>query len=239
MQIARYINETRSSATSRRTPTPKLLQLTLTAEDPATMDAIEKEVLATFNDFSKVSRDGGEARARPRTTPRSTASARRRWIRRCSSSAAASTSGAWPRWTCASWAPTPSRSRSPAATIPEQAKELVGTTAQLEFRMVDDTAELLPDHAAADAAARGQQHHPEHGRGLPPAAGPQPRGAPGVREGQDAQGPRGAARVRGERHQGGRVRQLPHATWWRRTCRSRARASRARTPRSASSTSPR
>ena len=37
---------------------PAALQLTLTAKDPATMDAIEKDVLARFNDFSKVSRDG-------------------------------------------------------------------------------------------------------------------------------------------------------------------------------------
>ena len=104
------------------------------------MDAIEKDVLDDLHgDFTERRRATARRWCSRSTKPGRTASRRRRWIRRSSSSAAASTSGAWPRPTCASWAPTPSRSRCPGFKDPEKAKELIGTTAQLEFRIVDDT----------------------------------------------------------------------------------------------------
>src|SRR6266540_3907191 len=40
------------------TTNPESREVTLTAKDPGTMDAIEKDVLATFEDFTKVKRDG-------------------------------------------------------------------------------------------------------------------------------------------------------------------------------------
>ncbi len=40
------------------------MELTLTAKDPGTMDAIERDVLATFEDFSKVGRDGANLKLR-------------------------------------------------------------------------------------------------------------------------------------------------------------------------------
>src|SRR5262249_10049221 len=56
-QIARYINDKQLGEVSVETD-PEHLLLTVVAKDPATMDAIEKEVLATFTDFVKVSGDG-------------------------------------------------------------------------------------------------------------------------------------------------------------------------------------
>ena len=44
----------------------------------------------------------------------------------------------------------------PGQQDPEQAKELIGTTAQLEFRMVDDTSDLLQRQLVASAPARRQ-----------------------------------------------------------------------------------
>src|SRR6185436_14349949 len=43
----------------------------------------------------------------------------------------------------------------PGAQDPEQAKELIGTTAQLEFRMVDDSSPFFTDHFKANPPAEG------------------------------------------------------------------------------------
>ena len=52
-QIARYINEKQIGQVSVSTD-PDRLQVTLTAQDPATMDAIEQEVLSTAQDLSLI-----------------------------------------------------------------------------------------------------------------------------------------------------------------------------------------
>ena len=58
-QIARWVTTDKKLGEVSADTDPERLQLTLAAKDPATMDAIEKEVLAYFTDFTKVSRDGG------------------------------------------------------------------------------------------------------------------------------------------------------------------------------------
>ncbi|WP_434380367.1 protein translocase subunit SecD [Melittangium boletus] len=140
-QIARYVNEKQLGQVSVSTD-PDRLQVTLTAQDPATMDAIEKEVLSNNQDFSKVSRDGGKltialadsqtTRFREEAVDQAMLVIRKRidkWgvaevdVRKLGSDAI--------------------QISLPGRNNPEQAKELVGTTAQLEFHMVDDTTDFF------------------------------------------------------------------------------------------------
>ena len=141
-QISRYINDDKKLGQVTADADPNVLQLTLTAQDPATMDAIEKEVLATFTDFKKVSRDGAKLvltpddtqvnRFREEAVDQAMLVIRRRidkWgvaevdVRKLGTDAI--------------------QISLPGRNNPEQAKELVGTTAQLEFRMVDDSADFF------------------------------------------------------------------------------------------------
>ncbi|MCY1041314.1 protein translocase subunit SecD [Corallococcus sp. bb12-1] len=136
-QIATYVNDKKLGEVTADTD-PERLQLVLTAKDPATMDAIQKEVLATFTDFSLESRNGGTLvlkpdegqvnRFRDEAVDQAMLVIRRRidkWgvaevdVRKLGTDSI--------------------QISLPGRSNPEQAKELVGTTAQLEFRMVDDT----------------------------------------------------------------------------------------------------
>ncbi|RKH38479.1 protein translocase subunit SecD [Corallococcus sicarius] len=136
-QIATYVNDKKLGEVTAETD-PERLELTLTAKDPATMDAIQKEVLATFTDFSQESRQGGTLvlkpdegqvnRFRDEAVDQAMLVIRRRidkWgvaevdVRKLGTDSI--------------------QISLPGRSNPEQAKELVGTTAQLEFRMVDDT----------------------------------------------------------------------------------------------------
>src|SRR6185295_4858887 len=54
MQIANYVKDKKLGEVTVDAD-PERLQLTLVPKDPKTMEAIEKEVLDTFRDFSKVS----------------------------------------------------------------------------------------------------------------------------------------------------------------------------------------
>ncbi|EPX64474.1 Protein-export membrane protein SecD [Cystobacter fuscus DSM 2262] len=143
-QIVRYINDKQLGQVTVNTDVERL-QLTLTAQDPATMDAIEKEVLATFTDFTRVSRDGANLvlapdegqvnRFRDESVDQAMLVIRRRidkWgvaevdVRKLGTDAI--------------------QISLPGRNDPEQAKELVGTTAQLEFHMVDDTTDFFREH---------------------------------------------------------------------------------------------
>ncbi|RKG99682.1 protein translocase subunit SecD [Corallococcus sp. CA053C] len=136
-QIATYVNDKKLGEVTADTD-PERLQLSLTAKDPATMDAIQKEVLATFTDFSLESREGATLvlkpdegqvnRFRDEAVDQAMLVIRRRidkWgvaevdVRKLGTDSI--------------------QISLPGRSNPEQAKELVGTTAQLEFRMVDDT----------------------------------------------------------------------------------------------------
>ncbi|NVJ18496.1 protein translocase subunit SecD [Myxococcus sp. AM010] len=136
-QIVNYVNDKKLGEVTADTD-PERLEVSLTAKDPATMDAIQKEVLATFTDFTEVSRSGGtlvlvqdETQAnffREEAVDQAMLVIRRRID----------------KWGVAEVDVRKLGSDSIQISLPgrsnaEQAKELVGTTAQLEFRMVDDT----------------------------------------------------------------------------------------------------
>jgi len=117
---------------------PQLLELALTAKDPAAMDKIQPEVVKDYQDFNVVSRDGNKlllglkdnqvSRFQEDAVDQAMLVIRRRidkWgvaevdVRKLGTDAI--------------------QISLPGQQDPEQAKELIGTTAQLEFRMVDDT----------------------------------------------------------------------------------------------------
>ncbi|MBN1207248.1 MAG: protein translocase subunit SecD [Myxococcaceae bacterium] len=137
-QIARYITQDKKLGEVKADTDPERLQLTLTATDPATMDAIEKEVLATFTDFSKVSRDGATLVLAPDESQVN------RFREESVDQAMLVIRNRIDKWGVAELDVRKLGTDSiqislPGRSDPEQAKELVGTTAQLEFRMVDDT----------------------------------------------------------------------------------------------------
>jgi preprotein translocase subunit SecD len=169
-QIARYINEKKLGELKAEAD-PEKLTLTLTATDPATMDAIEQEVLATFTDFSKVSREGptlvlavdeGQVnRFREESVDQAMLVIRRRidkWgvaevdVRKLGSDAI--------------------QISLPGRKDPEQAKELVGTTAQLEFRLVDDTSNFFQETFQQSPPPEGSNITLTSAEGLPQLQGP-------------------------------------------------------------------
>jgi preprotein translocase subunit SecD len=136
-QIAGYVNDKKLGEVTADTD-PEQLQLTLKAKDPATMDAIEKEVLATFTDFKRVSREGPTLVLEPDEGQTNffredAVNQAMLVIRRRIDKWGVAEVDVRKLGTDSIQISLPGRSN------PEQAKELVGTTAQLEFRMVDDT----------------------------------------------------------------------------------------------------
>ncbi|MBZ4401410.1 protein translocase subunit SecD [Myxococcus faecalis] len=136
-QIATYVADKKLGEVTADTD-PEKLQLTLTAKDPATMDAIEKDVLATFGDFKRVSRDGATLVLSPDDTQVN------RFREEAVDQAMLVIRRRIDKWGVAEVDVRKLGTDSiqislPGRSNPEQAKELVGTTAQLEFRMVDDT----------------------------------------------------------------------------------------------------
>ncbi|HZI12724.1 MAG TPA: protein translocase subunit SecD [Myxococcus sp.] len=136
-QIASYINDKKIGEVTASTD-PERLELTLQAKDPATMDAIEKEVLATFTDFSRVSRAGDTLVLAPDEGQTNffredAVNQAMLVIRRRIDKWGVAEVDVRKLGTDSIQISLPGRSN------PEQAKELVGTTAQLEFRMVDDS----------------------------------------------------------------------------------------------------
>src|SRR5215472_6950035 len=136
IQIANYIRDAKLGEVTADA-NPEKLEVTLTAKDPSTMDAIEKDVVARFEDFSKVRREdnklvlalkeGQVSRFKEESVDQALLVIRQRidkWgvaeadIRKQGSDAI--------------------QISLPGYQDPEKAKELIGTTAQLEFRMVDD-----------------------------------------------------------------------------------------------------
>jgi len=123
---------------------PERLMLTLKPKDPKTLDAIEKDVLEYFPDFDKVSRsadalviqlkDNQIDRFKQDAVEQAMLVIRRRIDKWGVAEVDVRTLG------------TDSIQISlPGRQDPEQAKELIGTTAQLEFRMVDDQATFFKD----------------------------------------------------------------------------------------------
>lgn len=123
---------------------PEKLLVTLTATDPTTMDSIEKEVTTAFDDFSKKSREGGVLTLKLNdanvdyfmndSVEQAMLVIRRRidkWgvaevdVRRLGTDSI--------------------QISLPGQSDPEQAKELIGTTAQLEFRLVEPSGTVFKD----------------------------------------------------------------------------------------------
>jgi preprotein translocase subunit SecD len=121
---------------------PEKLLVTLTAKDPATMDAIEKELLQTFEDFSKESRvegaltlklnDANAEYAMTESVDQAMLVIRKRidkWgvaevdVRKLGNDSI--------------------QISLPGQQDPEVAKELIGITGQLEFRLVDENPEVF------------------------------------------------------------------------------------------------
>src|SRR5215468_7263922 len=147
LQIVNYLRDQKIDGVTYTTD-PERLQLTLKAPDAATLDKVEKE-LKGFDDFSKVSRaadsityqlkDTQVSRFRDEAVDQAMLVIRRRidkWgvaevdVRKMGTDAI--------------------QISLPGQQDPEQAKELIGTTAQLEFRMVDEKSnffsQLLAKH---------------------------------------------------------------------------------------------
>ncbi len=117
-------------------PDAEDLELTLTAKDPGTMDAIERDVLATFEDFSKVGRDGANLKLRLKESyvqffEEDSVNQAMLVIRKRIDKWGVAEVDVRKIGTDSVQVSLPGRSN------PEEAKELIGTTAQLEFRMVD------------------------------------------------------------------------------------------------------
>ncbi|WP_224372973.1 protein translocase subunit SecD [Hyalangium versicolor] len=137
-QIGRWVSQDKKIGEVTTDTDPEQLQLTLTAKDPGTMDAIEKEVLNTFTDFTKVSRDGAKLVLAPDESQVT------RFEQESVDQAMLVIRNRIDKWGVAELDVRKLGTDSiqislPGRSDPEQAKELVGTTAQLEFRMVDDT----------------------------------------------------------------------------------------------------
>ncbi len=137
-QIARWVSQDKKLGEVTVDTDPERLLLTLVAKDPNTMDAIEKEVLATFTDFTRVSRDGGKLVLSPDESQVT------RFEQESVDQAMLVIRNRIDKWGVAELDVRKLGTDSiqislPGRSDPEQAKELVGTTAQLEFRMVDDT----------------------------------------------------------------------------------------------------
>ena len=157
VQIANYLRD-KGLAPVSIDANRERLQLTIVAKDAADMDGMEKE-LKGFEDFSVVSREGPKlvlglkdaqvARFKEESVDQAMLVIRRRidkWgvaevdVRKLGTDSI--------------------QISLPGRQDPEQAKELIGTTAQLEFRMVDDAEPLLQAAVRPDAAARPTRESP-------------------------------------------------------------------------------
>jgi preprotein translocase subunit SecD len=135
------------------------------------MDAIEKEVLATFTDFVRVSRDGATLVLTPDE-------GQVNYFREESVEQAMKVI----RLRIDKWGVAEVDVRKlgtdaiqislPGRSDPEQAKELVGTTAQLEFRMVDDTTDFFRQLHQQTPPPEGSNITLDTAEGFPQLVGP-------------------------------------------------------------------
>jgi len=123
---------------------PEKLQLTLRPKDPKTLDAIEKDVLDTYRDFTKVNRTGDALVLQLRDNQvdkfkEDSVDQAMLVIRRRIDKFGVGEVDVRKLGTDAIQISLPGRQD------PEEAKDLVGRTAQLEFRMVDDQSTFFKD----------------------------------------------------------------------------------------------
>src|SRR5438552_9571703 len=155
-QIVTYVKEKKLGEVTPST-NPEAREVTLVAKDPGTMDAIEKDVLASFEDFTKVKRDGASLTLQLVDTQIS------RFKEEAVDQAMLVIRKRIDKWGVSEVDVRKLGNDSiqislPGAQDPEQAKELIGTTAQLEFRMVDDSSTFFADFF--------KEHTPPEGSGI-------------------------------------------------------------------------
>lgn len=141
MQMVSWVEQKKLGEVTASSDLEKLL-VTLTAKDPATMDAIEKELLATFSDFSRDSRNGGVL------TLKLNDAQVEYLMNEAVDQAMLVIRKRIDKWGVAEVDVRKLGNDSiqislPGQSDPEQAKELIGTTAQLEFRVLDENPEVF------------------------------------------------------------------------------------------------
>lgn len=141
IQMVGWVEQKKLGVVTASTDIEKLL-VTLTAQDPATMDAIEKELLETYRDFSTDSRNGGVLTLKLNDTQIEYL------MGEAVDQAMLVIRKRIDKWGVAEVDVRKLGNDSiqislPGQSDPEQAKELIGTTAQLEFRLLDENPELF------------------------------------------------------------------------------------------------
>lgn len=164
-QIANYVKDKKLGEVTADA-NPDKLELTLTAADPATMDAIEKDVLASFDDFTKARRDGKTLvlalkdtqvnRFKEESVDQAMLVIRQRIDKWGVAEADIRKQGA-----------DSIQISLPGYQDPEKAKELIGTTAQLEFRMVDDSSPFFRTVLQQNPAPQESVIHATEVEGFP------------------------------------------------------------------------
>ncbi len=142
LQMVSWVSGKKNLGEVTQTTDLDKLLVTLTAKDPATMDAIEKEVLGSFDDFSKESRNGGQLVLKLKDTQIEY------YMNDAVDQAMLVIRKRIDKWGVAEVDVRRLGNDSiqislPGQQDPEQAKELIGTTAQLEFRVLDENPEIF------------------------------------------------------------------------------------------------
>ncbi len=143
LQMVSYIDGKKLGKLTETTNT-ETYEVTLTAEDPATMDAIEKELVSSFKDFSKVSRNAGVLVMKLESAQVDS------MMSESVDQAMLVVRKRIDKWGVAEVDVRKLGTDSiqislPGEKDPERAKELIGTTAQLEFKIVEEHGDLFKD----------------------------------------------------------------------------------------------
>ena len=144
MTLVNYLKEQKVGGDVKYTSDPDKLQVTLTVPETSQVEAVKNEVEKNFGDFSVVSSAGSELVLALREASVS------QFRTDALDQALLTIRKRIDKWGVAEADIRKQGADSivislPGRSDPEKAKELVGTTAQLEFRMVDDTVSFFDD----------------------------------------------------------------------------------------------
>ena len=144
MTMVNYLKEQKVGGDVKYTSDPEKLQVTLTVPEASQVEAVKNEVEKNFGDFSHAATNGGDvvfalregsvSQFRTDALDQALLTIRKRIDKWGVAEADIRKQGA-----------DSIVISLPGRSDPEKAKELVGTTAQLEFRMVDDTVAFFED----------------------------------------------------------------------------------------------
>jgi preprotein translocase subunit SecD len=143
VQIGNYLKDMKLGEVTVEA-VPEARQLVINVADPKSADAVEKEVTTNFDDFTLVSKEGGKIVVQLKDTMID------RFTQDAVDQAMLVIRKRIDKWGVAEVDVRKLGSDSiqislPGQSDPEQAKQLIGTTAQLEFRVVDDTSTFFSD----------------------------------------------------------------------------------------------